>query len=113
MKKFLRSFFGRKNPYTPVADIPWIPDILTVRWWRWCMAHKGSRLPWKGICKERLRMYYIRRIKYRVLRYPICLVKGHVKYETVEWGYNATMCSRCHHTLRYQAHQPTVVKDKA
>lgn len=104
--KFLQSFFGRKNPYTPVKDIAWMPDILTPRWWRWCLAYKGAR-PWKGMAKERIRMYYIRRVKRRVLQYPICLVKGHDKYETVDWSYNATKCSRCSRTLRYQSHAVT------
>ena len=78
----------------------WVPDILTLSWWRWCLAHG------KGLARERIRMYYIRRIKYRVLRLPICWIKGHAKYNTVDWSYSATKCGRCHRCLEYKPHNP-------
>jgi hypothetical protein len=57
-----------------------------------------------SLTRERFKYYYKRNIKYKILRYPLCLVLGHDKYETVDWSYNATMCARCNHTLRYQRH---------
>lgn len=94
MKDLLVWFFGRTNPYHPGPPGPdWYPAILTVRWWRWCLRHGFN-----GLARERIRLYYVRRIKYRVLRLPICWMKGHKLYKDGSWGWSGDSCSRCHRT---------------
>lgn len=98
MKDFLLFFFGNKNIYFPTykGKYRYFPDILTVRWWRWCLAH-GPRL-----ARERVRYYYIRKFRYRILMLPICWVKGHDLYDSSSWGYTCQSCSRCHNTFNFK-----------
>lgn len=90
----MRWFFGYSDPYRATLPPPkYWPRILTVSWWRWCLAEGCN-----GVAKERLRVYYIRYIK-PVLRHiaflPICMFVGHNKVEESDWSYNRIKCKRC------------------
>lgn len=91
--------------------VKWWPDILTVRWWKWCLTRYDGKgkYGWTGMSRERLRLYYVRRIKFRVLRLPICWILGHKEYETSDWTWHGKCCSRCHRITEKHIHPRTIV----
>lgn len=91
----MRWFFGYRNPYDVAPSAPkfW-PEILTIKWWRWCLHHG-----WNGLAKERIRLYYIRRIQQQ-LRRPVCWLIGHNTFHDSSWSYDRIVCSRCRKTTK-------------
>lgn len=57
------------------------------------------------LASMRLKYYYRQWIKYRLLRYPICLLLDHDLHPVVDWSHHCDTCSRCHRTFNFISHK--------
>jgi len=92
-----------------------IPDILTVRWWMWCLRPlKSGRVSSVSYVLDRVYIHYRRHIRRQALR-PVCWIKGHNMTVSIGWSGETTWCTRCKKTTflswtQYKKLYPTNTK---